>query len=186
MSARGNSWGWFEGWMGGRYENEGAAEVVFLEVALKIGGGVMAWFFMLVTPMHKEAVGQPAEHAHDPKAMGTADAAAVVILRDVQAQMETIFNIPSQSIVVEPGLGIEAGRFQTGDQAYQFIVAAGALTTEPGGLFGERETQGFAGGGRRLDRPAFPAGFIPFHRPGRLRRGLPWGKNPLLGRVSVG
>jgi hypothetical protein len=80
--SRGNSWGRFEGWSSGRYENESATEVVFFEVALKIGGGVLAWFFMFIMPMHKEPVGQPAEHSHNPQAMGTADATALVILRD--------------------------------------------------------------------------------------------------------
>lgn len=151
-------------------------------MSLEIGGGVMVWFFMLITPMHKEAVGDAAKHPHDPQAMGTADATAVVILRDVQAQMQAVFNIPGQPIAVEPGLGIETGWFHAGDQAYQFILAAGALATEPGGLFDEREPQGFAGGGSRLDRPAFPAVFVPFHRPGRLRCGLARGKNPPRGR----
>jgi hypothetical protein len=63
----GKSWGWSEGWSSGRYENEGAAQVVFLEVALKISGGVMARFFMLIPPMHKEAVGYAAEHPRDPQ-----------------------------------------------------------------------------------------------------------------------
>jgi hypothetical protein len=91
--------------LSGRYENEGSAEVVFFEVGLEVGGGMMAWFFMLVAPMHKETIGQSPEHAKDPKALGTADATTVIVLRDVQAQMQSIFDIPGQTIVAQPSLG---------------------------------------------------------------------------------
>jgi hypothetical protein len=56
-SARGNSWGWLEDWSSGRYEDEGAAEVIFIEVSLKIGGRVMAWFFMLIPVPRQNAIG---------------------------------------------------------------------------------------------------------------------------------
>ena len=141
---------------------------------------------MLRAPVHKEAIGQTTKHAHNPKALGTANATTVVVLGDVQALMEAIFDIPAQAVIVEPGLGVELGRFQAGHQGDQFIVAAGALATESGRLFDQWETQSFSRGGPGLDRATFVPTLIPLYRPGRLVGGLPWGKSPLPERVSSG
>lgn len=139
---------------------------------------------MLRAPVHEEAVGQPTDHAHNPKAFGSANATAIVVLGDVQTQMETVFDIPAQAVIVEPALGVELGRFQAGHQPDQFIVAAGALAADSGRLFGQREAERFSGDGPGLDRAAFVPAFIPLHRPGCLVGGLPRGKNPPPGRVS--
>jgi hypothetical protein len=155
-------------------------------VRLKVRGGAVVRLFVLRAPVQKVAVGQTTKHAHNPEALGTANATAVIVLGNVQAQMKAGFDIPAQAIIVEPSLGVKLGWFQAGHQGDQLIVAAGALAAESGRLFDQREAEGLSRGGPGLDGTAFVPTFISLHRPGPLVGGFLSGKNPPPGRVSSG
>jgi hypothetical protein len=61
-----------------------------------------------IAPMHEEAVAQAAEHAHEADASGISNAAMVVVVGNIQALVQTIFDAPVSPIQVQPLLGVEA------------------------------------------------------------------------------
>jgi len=50
---------------------------------LEIGGGFVLGFTLTGSPFHEEAVVQAPEHPHDPDPVGVADAAAIIVMRDI-------------------------------------------------------------------------------------------------------
>jgi hypothetical protein len=69
----------------------------------KIAGGEVLRIGLTGAPLHKEAVGQAAEDAQDAHAVGMADAAAVVIVRDIQPLVQAVFDAPkAATIELEP------------------------------------------------------------------------------------
>ena len=96
---------------------------------VKVGGGQILGVRLTGTPLHEEAVAQAAEQTHDVQAGRETDAAAVVVMRNVQALMQTIFDAAKTSPVQrQPLLRGELLWLGAGQQANLFIVAAFGLT----------------------------------------------------------
>ncbi len=60
-------------------EADGFGEIVLAHGGLEVGGGLVFGFGVLAAPLDEEAVGQAAEHAEDPQAVGVANPAAIIV-----------------------------------------------------------------------------------------------------------
>ena len=150
----------------GSEEADGAAMGVSAEMALKVGGGFVVWVWELSFPLHEEAVGEAAHEAEEEHAVGMADAAAVVVVGDIQTLVEAVFDAPGLTVEEEPACGVEAGRFQTGDEADFLRRVALEMATEAGGLGGEGKGDLFGGDRGGTQDPVFAASFVALHRAG--------------------
>jgi hypothetical protein len=65
---------------------------------LEIGGGDMVWTSSALAPMQEEAVSQSAYHGQNPHGVVIAYPAAVIIVRDIQALMQTVLKAPGVAI----------------------------------------------------------------------------------------
>ncbi len=134
--------------------------------AVKIGGGEMfgVEFSLAGTPVDEEAVAQAPKHPHDPHGLRLADAAAVVVVRNVQALMQTAFDAPACAVQFQPAPGIELPGCRTGDQSDFFGLTAAGLAQEPGRLAGEGEEKFLGAEFSGLNAATFLAAFILFNR----------------------
>jgi len=124
----------------------------------EIGGGQVLRVVLMRAPFHKEAVGQASEQAQHRHAVGVADAAAVVVVRNIQALVKAVFNAAKAGAVeLQPPRGVQALGRSAGQQGDGFGLTPGGLAAHPGDLCGGREADGFGGGGGRAE----DTGFIP-------------------------
>ena len=72
--------------------------VVFGQGGLEIGRGDMVWASLVATPLHEEAIAQAQHHCENQHSVVVAHPAAVVVVGDIQALMQTVLNAP-----VHPG-----------------------------------------------------------------------------------
>ncbi len=100
--------------MVGGHGSQGAAGVFGGHEGGEVGGGFLAGFALMGTPMHEEAVGQAGEDAMDVECIGCAQPALVVAARDIEPGMEAGLNIQMAAVEIEPSGGIEALGRQAG------------------------------------------------------------------------
>ena len=80
------------------------------------------------TPFHEEAVADAAEQTRDEEGARVANAAAIVVVGNVQALVQTVFDATKASAVeLQPLLRVEFLRFGAGQQGNAFIAATVAL-----------------------------------------------------------
>ena len=85
------------------------ATMVFGHGRLEEGCGLVLGMRLVGAPFHEQAVAEASEQAHDEHAGGEADAAAVVVLGDVQALVQAVFDAAKAGLVqVQPLLGVES------------------------------------------------------------------------------
>ena len=77
---------------------QGCPAVVLSHGGLEIGGGLVLGVGLAGTPFHAQTVAQTAKHAQDPEARSLADAATVIVLRNIQSLVQAIFDAPVDSI----------------------------------------------------------------------------------------
>jgi hypothetical protein len=82
----------FQAWMFGTHQAEGSATVLLAHGGMKIGCGQVLRVRLMGLPFHEEAVAQAAEQAHDEDAGREANPAAVVIVGDIQALVQPVFD----------------------------------------------------------------------------------------------
>lgn len=152
--------------------------MILVHGGLKISGGLIFRVFLALRPCHEKAVAQSAEHAHGPEAGRFADAATVVVVGDVQALVHR-FDSPVASVELEPFLGREFVGLRAGDQADLFVLAAGALAQQAGGLGRQREEGLFGRDESGAEGATFVAALVFFQRAALGGRGLLRGENPL-------
>ena len=129
----------------------------------EIGACQVLWIFLMGTPFHEEAVGQAPEQAQHRHAVGMADAAAVVVVRNVQPLVEAVFNASKAGTVeLQPPRGIQALGRSAGQQGDRFRFAPGGLAAHPGDLRGSREADGFGGCRGGAEDAGFIAASITF------------------------
>jgi len=75
------------------------------------------------SPFDKQAVAQAPEHAHDPNAVGTPDATAIVVVRDVQSLMGAVFDAPGVAVELEPAPSGQLCALPAGDQGDALVLA---------------------------------------------------------------
>src|SRR6478672_3258540 len=101
-----------------------------------------------------------------------ADPAAVVVVGDIQALMQTALNAPGIAVQTHPVCGIQTRGLEAGDQRHQFIFAPLGLTQQQGGLLCQWEADPFSADWRRNNTAAFFAALVDFLRISLSRRWL--------------
>jgi len=136
-------------------------------------------------PVHEEAVAQAAEHAHDPHGARIADAAAVVVVGNVQALVQAAFDAPGCAVELKPAGGIELLGSGAGEQGDFFGIAAAGVAQQPRGLAGKGEEEFLATKWRGLNGADFLTAFVLFDRARLGGRRFSRGENPHQGRRPV-
>ena len=124
-------------------------------------------------PFHKQAIGQTAEEAQHEHTIGMTHPAAVIILRDVQALVQPVFDAAEAGAIdLQPSPGIEPLRRSAGQQRHRLGFAARGLAMDSGELGGCREANRFRGGGGRTENARFLPAAIALLRAGPRARGV--------------
>jgi hypothetical protein len=156
--------------------------VFFGQSGLEIGGGYVVWAASVLTPLHEKAVTETTHHAEHPDPIVIAHPAAVVVVRDIQALVQTALDVPCLPVQTQPMLRIQARGLGAGDQRHQFGFAALGLAQEQGGLFSQGKAGLLTADGLGEDAAAFVAPFIDFLRARLGWRRFPRGENLPLGQ----
>ena len=82
--------------------------VVFGQGGLEIGGGDMVWAPLVSTPLDEEAIAQAQHHSQNQHAIVVAYPAAVVVVGDIQALVQTALNAPMIPVQTQPVCRIES------------------------------------------------------------------------------
>ena len=82
--------------------------MVFGQSGLEIGCGDMVWAPLISTPLHEEAIAQAQHHSENQHSVVVAHPAAVVIVGDIQALMQTVLNAPGIPVQTQPVCRIES------------------------------------------------------------------------------
>ena len=157
----------------------------FGESGLEIGGGEVEGSAFVLSPLHEEAVAQAAHHSQHPDAIFMAHPAEVVVVGDIQALVQTTFDVPGLTVEAQPVLRIEARGLGAGDQGHLFVFAPGALAQEPGSLSDQRKADLLTTDCLGENAAAFLAAFIDFQGARRMGRRLLRGENRPPGRRGV-
>jgi len=147
--------------------------------ALEVSGCDMIGPAACGSPFHKQADGEAPEHSKHPDARIALHAAAVVVVGDIQALMEPVFNAPALAVEREPGGWIEPLGRGAGDQRHCFVFSAGGLAQQSRHLGGEGKADVFALGLGGAKSAVFMAAFVLLLRSGFGGATLPEGGNPL-------
>jgi len=67
----------------------------------------VVWLGPVAAPLHEEAVGKPGEDAMDPDRVFMAQPAGIVMARDIEPGVESVFNSPSGPVGDQPLASIE-------------------------------------------------------------------------------
>src|SRR5271165_2004389 len=76
--------------------------VVFGQGGLEIGGGDMVWTSLVSTPLDEEAIAQAQHHSEHQHGVVVANPAAVVVVGDIQALVQTALNAPMIPVQTQP------------------------------------------------------------------------------------
>jgi len=153
---------------------------------LKIGGGQMLGMGLMGTPLHEQAVTDAAEQTGHGHGRGAANAAAVIVVRDVQPLVQAVFDAAKASPVeFQPLLRIEFLGFGAGQQRDLFVLAALSLAEQSGCLRRQRETNLLRGDRLGADGAAGEPAFIVIQSAELNGRRFPRGENPPWGRGPV-
>jgi hypothetical protein len=115
---------------------------------VKVGGGQILGMSLMGTPLHEQAVTDAAEQTGDEHGWGAANPAAVVVMGNVQALVEAIFDAAKASPVeFQPSLCVEFAWFSAGQQGDVFILAAVSLAQQSGRLRHQRKANLLSGDG---------------------------------------
>ena len=104
---------------------------------LEIRCGDMLWARLLLSPAHKQAVGQAPVHAQNEHGFGFLHSASIVIVGNIQPLVEPAFNPPALPVEFEPLRCLQPLKGRAGDQGNFFVFASLGLTQEPANLGGE-------------------------------------------------
>ena len=113
---------------------------------------------------------------------GLAHPAEVVVMGDVQTLVQAAFDAPGGAVVFEPLGRAQFLRGQAGHQRHHFGTMVAKLTPQQGHLLHAWKVDRFGGRGQRTQDPDFQSAFVDLTSARQLRRGLPRGKNPPVGR----
>lgn len=107
---------------------------------LEIGGSHMLGMRLVGTPLHEQTVAEAAEQTGHEHGRGAANAAAVVVVRNVQPLVQAIFDAAkARPVEFQPLLGLKFVRPGAGQQRDLFVLAAWGLAEHSGRLGHQRE-----------------------------------------------
>ena len=89
--------------------------MVFSQKALEVSGRDVIGSAACQAPFHIEADGNAPKHAEHPNARIALHTAAVVVVGDIQALVQPVFNAPALAVEFEPGGRIERLGRRAGD-----------------------------------------------------------------------
>lgn len=105
----------FQLWALIKQQPQGGTTMVLAHGGLEIGGGQMLGMGLMGAPLHEEAVANSAEQAGYEHGRRVADAAPVVVVRNIQSLVQAIFDATETGAVeFEPLLRVQSVRFRTG------------------------------------------------------------------------
>jgi len=139
----------------------------------------MFWTALTLAPFHEQAVGDPPIHPEDQHPLVALDAAAIIVVGNIQPLMQAAFDSPTLAIEGQPRLGVELFGRGAGDQGHLFVGATLGLTQQAGdlGRAGEADVLGGDGGG--ADDPILVTALVLLLGTGLGGRGVLRGENPL-------
>jgi hypothetical protein len=109
--------------------------MLFAHGGVKVGRRQIFRMGLMGPPLHEEAIADAKEQPHDEHAGGEANPAPVVVVRDIQALMQAVFDAAKTGPVeLQPPLGVEFIGLRAGEQGDVFVLAAVALAQQSGGL----------------------------------------------------
>ena len=88
--------------------------------AEKVGGGLVPGFVLLAAPMHEQTVAEAAQHPYHPHGAGLAHPALIIVMGDVQALVQAVFNAPGGAIGLQPLRRVQCLRRQARHQRHDF------------------------------------------------------------------
>ena len=101
--------------------------MVFGRGGLEIVRGDMVWASLVATPLHEEAIAQAQHHCENQHSVVVAHPAAVVVVGDIQALMQTVLNAPGIPVQTQPVCRIQSPRLNTGNERQQPDSGQGGL-----------------------------------------------------------
>ena len=110
---------------------------------LEVGRGHVIGTALVLSPLHKQAIGQASIHAEDEHGFRILYAATVVVVGNIESLMEPALDAPALPIELQPLLGVEPLGRRTGDQRHLFVLATLGLTQQSSGLSCEGESHVF-------------------------------------------
>src|ERR1035441_4297043 len=78
----------------GKDQAQSGAALILRHGGLEIARGLVLGVGLAGAPFQAQTVAQAAKHAHDPQTRSLADAATVIVKRNVQSLVQTIFDAP--------------------------------------------------------------------------------------------
>jgi len=99
--------------------------VIFAHGGLEIGGSQVFRMRLMRAPLHEEAVADAPEQSGHKHGVRMANAATVVIMRNVQTLVQAVFDAAkARAVRLQPFLGVELLGLGAGNEANVLILAA--------------------------------------------------------------
>jgi len=109
--------------------------MLFTHGGVKVSRRQIFRMWLMGPPLQEKAIADAEEQTHDEHAGRETNPASVVVVRDVQALVQAVFNAAKTGPVeLQPPLGVQFLRFSAGEQSDVLVLAAVALAQQPGGL----------------------------------------------------
>ena len=169
----------------GKDQAQRGAALILRHGGLEIAGGLVLGVGLAGAPFQAQTVAQAAKHAHDPQTRSLADAATVIVKRNVQSLVQPVFDAPVNPVEMEPFPGVEFDGRRTGEQADFLLLATGSLAQQTRGLGDQGKGRLFGRHGLGRKGAAFAAALVYFHCAALVGRGVLRGKNPLGEREPI-
>ena len=163
-------------------ETDTPAAVFLAEESLEVSGGLLVGLGELVSPFHKETVGQPTHEGKDEHDIGMADPRAIVVVGDVQPLVKAALDAPSLAIEFKPASGGQFCDVQTGDERNLLRLVPLDVTAQAGDLCSEGKADLLGARGSRAQGTLFPTALVGLNRPRLGGRRMFRGGNPLRER----
>jgi hypothetical protein len=102
--------------------------MLFAHGGVKVSRRQISRMCLMGPPLHEEAIADAKEQTHNEHAGRETNPAPVVVVRDVQALVQAVFDAAKTGPVeLQPPLGIQFLRFSAGEQSDVLVLAAVAL-----------------------------------------------------------
>ena len=160
--------------------------MLFAHSRLKVGGGEILRMRLMATPLHEEAVADATQQAGDKHGGRTTNAAPVVVLRDIQPLVQTVFDAAkARPVEFEPSSGVEFAWLSAAQQGDLFLLATLRLAQQARRLCRQRKANLLRRDGLGENGAADQTALVVMQSAELSGRRLPRGENPLWGRAGV-
>jgi hypothetical protein len=113
----------------GEQQTDGHPTVVLAHGGLEVGGGQKLGMGLMRAPFHEEAVADASEDTGHEHGVRMVNAAAIIIVGNIQTLMQTVFDAAiTRPVEFQPLLSIELLGWGAGNEADVFVFATLGLT----------------------------------------------------------